>query len=527
MKGCTQFSTSFGDGTNFQTFFSFGDEWPEETNKENQFPSTRRSRIAGKDNQEQIEKTMKASKMTVPANLFKPWFTRGLSERVNKKLASELHKLVKNQEKPKQIVKPDNKVLKVYRSNRSQSRDNSQRGSSVGSSVMSRSSERHSIKFPKQAVPIDQQEVEERCKKYYSDYLRVRINQRPSQKNNVSTLEDSSSQIYPSMFLSKMALEGSNFLLHLASINTHDSLELKNQPQKSGMSIQSVPLVSSNLELKRDSSNEVDGATAAYGFKRRNSSSKLEEKRTEKKLASKPSIFLSKEDPRKANQGKLEKKVTKEITFKNNFPSSKPNHTKRTSKSPPCLQKSSNLQCKTLKNMVNTHSKVLNEGSNTVDKNKGSIFSSSNIIKNSYCSMNIQQKFQNKKPIQIIKKTETPCIEQYQSNPASGSIQIASNSPRSRLPFGLTPKLQQSSSKTESKSKNILIVPGIEGSHFSECPTCGNKNAFQSMDELLTQLRLESISINPTTGSPKKPTITMINNLSALTSYMRSRSLDT
>jgi hypothetical protein len=407
MNGSEQVNTSLGDGTNFQTFFSFGEEWNEESNKENRTIRTNRGRLDGKGSNSKIKNGRPAPKVTAPANLFRPWFSKGLSDRVNKKLASELHKIIKADEKPKKIAKPENKVLKVYRSNRSQSRENSQRGSSIGSSVMSRSSERHSLGFPKPAGAVDQKVIQERCKKYYSDYLRVRINERPCAQNNVSSLEDSASQLYPSLFLSKMAQEGSNFLPHLASLNTHDSFDPKCPPQH-GSSPKAAKLALSNVEGERDSSYREDNATTAYGFNRRNSSSRLEEKRNEKKLASQFFNFEKKRDPIPRITPRIDKKTESVVTLHNkskllNQPSPRPG-----SKSPSEINSRSILEKKMGIFSRQTDKARRLDQSQPVQKEKQSLFSSSNLLQHSKTSNKYESKPQNHKAIEILKRESTP-----------------------------------------------------------------------------------------------------------------------
>jgi hypothetical protein len=525
MKAESNASLNLGEGLNFHTYFSFGEEWTDEVNKENQKVSPNKHKGDSKQKKSKNERVGNTSRVTAPANLFKPWFSKGLSERVNRKLASELHNLAGKAE-PKPIVGDEqNKVLKVYLSKRAASRENSQRGSSRGSSVMSQSSEKPSVITGKSQTVIDPKAIEDRCKKYYSDYLRVRINKRPSNRNELSSLEESSSQLNPSIFLSKIAHEGSYFHPHL-SVNSQDSVDPKKNTGLHRPAWQASPVVQSNIDIQAASVYKTDNVLSAYGFKRRNSSTKLEEKRLSRKLRvemlglqamkSSQSPAGSKQRQEPSEAGFSEKREGKES------PALALNLRSR-AKAAATQEKKSSLYDRKARPNRKEASAALFQASLG---GKLQRFSASNLLASSTGP---------RKPLAVVDQNipfPQKTVNSQPSNPTIATkaedlvLKARAASPRHHLPFGLKRRLAGGSSDSNAHKTPQEQVFQTGADLCLRCPTCGTETnpqdaQIQKQTPIKTQLQHQSRN-----SSLNKPTLTMIHNLSALTSYMRSRSLE-
>lgn len=518
MNAGGQIGSSLGEGVNFQTYFSFGDDMSEETNKENMHWDTNKPRAAQRQKMSKGTETACNSKVTVPANLFKPWFGKGLSERVNKKLASELRHLVKVVEKPLPDFKKDNRVLKVYRSKRDTSRETSRKSSSRRSSAMSRSSERHSIGLPRQIVHADTKSIEERCKKYYSDYLRVKINKRPTAQNDFKSVESSSSNAFPSMFLSKIAQEGSQFHPHLMSVNSHDSMDLKNNLAHMVNGLKPKPFTDNSLGLTLDSSSREVLAGAAYGFTQKRSIKKLDENLMAKKLNSKDPSITQKKPNRISVTSGIGPSGLNRATLKSQ---------KKTTPKP---RDHKPLRTHFLKAVAHTNSKKagkaipapIDKGRVTTQrpfKDKQKTFSALNLFQNRDIS-DLPSTLEHQGS-QIEPKAVARVQGKGFSKRSSSDVLMPTvcHSPELRNKFSTKHTLQDrlfQGKKTISTNFETVVREEVA---CKKCPTCGTQNVAIQANQNST--------LAPSQDSPNRPTLTMIHNLSALTSYMRSRSLDT
>lgn len=203
------------------TAFSFGDYPSEDTDKEN---ITSHDNLKAQDINIRNEKKTadyEAHKSKPPANLFKPWVDSYINQRANQRLAAELKKVVFEEQKPKPSKGRSNKVLQVYRSNRVSSQGSSACCSSRGSSTSSRLSGTYLACRQKKPQATDQRKVEERCDKYYSDYLRVRIKKRSSDSNIPGSVDQSLIQNNSSRFLGKLMSNSQNFCPHISEMTQH------------------------------------------------------------------------------------------------------------------------------------------------------------------------------------------------------------------------------------------------------------------------------------------------------------------
>lgn len=508
---------SLGEDGNLMTTFSFGDTSPIVTGKENIPWNQNVSMDQHKYKKYNVDYDDKVMKSKPPANLFKPWVGNYINQKANKKLASELQKFAFQKQNPKDSKKTSNKVLQVYRSNRASSQASSSCGSSRGSSTLSKVSYGQIALRGSVSKAVDPVKVKERCDKYYSDYLRVRINKRPSDCNMPTSTEDSLSQTNSSQFLGKVMINCQNFYPHI-SIMTQQSFDSQNDiPGRNVVGCKAIPGPRLSDRSYSQLVPEIHPATS-YGFLKRKSSEKLREKRDLKKHEYQQSMRPS-------------QKVTSILTTSRDFKSPSQKLCQKINHSPDKLIRpakkgnsfSSNIITKTNKlkqnNILSPNSKSPAIKNQPNKKSKHYLFTAINLFSRTNTSGTIQPNKEQK----CKDKPKFTRLKSLRNSPINHLPKPNNHNDTSKLPqYQMTNPHPQEPPKVNPKPPSDIYPNPTPTPLKHQPPSHSTSPAIQR----------RYFTHNTTTQTaddrhlPVKDKLAFIHNLAALKAYMRSRSLE-